>query len=169
MAELTRGFVHILQQAEAPTQHCRQGLLAEQPMGKPRATKRCSGYDHYLLIEYRKGENKNDIEDNLPSQRCTSSETREPTKSMAVFGDMTVIGDRLHQRAVLLWRGLQAYGPPLCEQPVDTESAGGMGSVEVEGGKAMHPALSPGGTRMLLFSYVPGGSCFSRRLTAHCH
>lgn len=112
MAELARGFVLVLHRQEPPPSTAGRDFWLNSQWGSPEPPRGVVAMIIIFLLSVRKGENKKDIEDNLPSQRCTSSETREPTKSMAVFGDMTGIGDRPHQRAVLLWRGLQDYGHP---------------------------------------------------------
>lgn len=55
MAELTGGFVHILHGQEPPPNSAGRDFWLNSQWGKPRDTKRCNGYDHYLFIECRKG------------------------------------------------------------------------------------------------------------------
>lgn len=114
MAELTRGFCAHSPWAGTPTQHCRprQGLLAEQPMGKPRATERRSGCDHYLFIENRKKERLKNMGDNSPTQ-LSCPQRLEPTKSVAAFGDMAVIEARLGQDSHDMGWPAVLQGPPL--------------------------------------------------------
>lgn len=141
MAELTRGFCEHSPWAGAPTQHprSRQGLAAEQPMGKPRATERCSGYVHYLFMRTEKQERiKKYGRQFVNSAVC--AQRLDTTKPVAVLGDMAVLEAGL-ARTVLIWGGLLSYRAHLCEQRVDSDRTRGLDSAEAEGGKATHSVL----------------------------
>lgn len=96
MAELTRGFVHILHRQEPPPNTAGRDFWLNSQWGSPEPPRGVVAMIIIFLLSVEKGKNKK-ISKTICHLSGVCPQKLEPTKPVVVFGDMTVTGARLDQ------------------------------------------------------------------------
>lgn len=110
MAELTRGFVHILHGQEPPPNTAGRDFWLNSQWGSPAPPRGVVAMIVIFLLSVEKGENRK-ISKTICCLSGICPQRLESTKSVVVFGDMRVTGAGL-TRAVFLWHDLRPTGHP---------------------------------------------------------